>query len=118
MKKRSVVAAIFQVLVAVIGTLGAVATAYMFVGNISLLSDQEAGLGVLGILILIPVQVILSIIPLTFGFVGAIAAIIQRRRPEAKDKFSLTMLIMGIVQFLEPFILFAALVITSNLMSA
>ena len=114
MKKRSVFGTIFQILIAVIGTLGAVAVTYLFSGNLDLITNEEAGLGVLGILLLIPIQIIVSVIPMVFGLVGTIFAIGQRRKPETKDAFSLVMLILSIVQLVLPIILFGTLVAVAN----
>ncbi|MCQ2087601.1 MAG: hypothetical protein MJZ37_05995 [Bacilli bacterium] len=117
MKKRSVFSSIIQVIFAIVG-IGLIGiTAYLFAGNVSLLNADEAG-EVIGLLIILPVQLIVSFVASGFGIITTIISSVSRHREETKTKFSLAMLIISLCTLLLPLLLDGAIFVIARIIGS
>lgn len=95
MKNRSGLIKFVQIGFAAVGLFLAGLTVVSLIDNMIIISKGNIA-GFFGIVLLVALQIITSIGSAVAGLVTMIIAIKQRRNEETKDKFSLTMLIIGI----------------------
>lgn len=116
MTSRSKFTAVMQIILAVIGIAGLALTAYLCGSNISVVVAGGAA-EFFGILIILPVQLLISGVTVIFGIITTSIALKQRHFDSEKDKFSLAMLIIGICLIVLPVMLDAAVFVSANLIN-
>ena len=116
MKKRSVFISIIQILIVLVGLAALSYVSYFFIFNMNLLGSNEADLGeiIVAFILSLPFQLIISVVSAFAGTLTVIIASAQRHNEETKDKFSLVMVIIGIVLIALPIIMDALLFIACH----
>lgn len=110
MENKSKGPKVVQILFSIIGIIGLGWLIFLFAGCMKDMS-ADAAATILAIIILFPLALIISLVPVIAGAVVLPVSIHQRKKEEVKTKFSLTMLIIGIALIALPIIIDALLLI-------
>ena len=115
MEKKSKGLKVVQIIFTIVGMIGFICLAVLFGSSMADVFDEDSAAAILAVIILFPLVMIFSLIPVSSGIVIFATSIALRKREEVKTKYSLTMLIIGIFLTVLPFILDALLLIIPNI---
>lgn len=111
-QKRSIITTIIQIVLLVVGFIGLVFVTIFFLPIFKLMCETQASFGeAIGSIFSLLLQIIYSPIPIIAGLILTIVSIYQLKKRNPKDRFEIVMLILGIVIFVLPFVMFGLLYI-------